>query len=111
MLPKDYKVKGQTNEICLPYEKHFKDPSEEESFKLLGDLQIHNMGSGYTCFVNSFAIFSSPDKEIKISKSPVMKAFEEVNTIDKFIALGLPIKKQTSCPDFTNNIAYEIDLS
>jgi hypothetical protein len=36
VLPKDHKVKGHSNEICIPYEKFFKDPEEEESFKLLG---------------------------------------------------------------------------
>jgi hypothetical protein len=35
VLPKDHKVKGSINEILLPYDKYFKDPEEEESFKLL----------------------------------------------------------------------------
>jgi hypothetical protein len=37
--------------------------------------------------------------------------FEGVNTIEKFEALALPIKKVTKCPDGTNNTAYEIDIS
>lgn len=68
------------------------------------------MGSGYTCFVNSFALFAS-DREVNIAKSPVIKAFEEINTIDKFLALNLPIKNTTKVTDGTNNVGYEIDLS
>jgi len=68
------------------------------------------MGSGYTCFVNSFAFFAS-DREISISKSPVIKAFDEINTVDKFLALKLPIKNTTKCTDGTINVGYEIDLS
>jgi len=112
MQPKDHKVKGQVNEICLPYEKHFFDSSdgEEESFKVIGELEIHNQGSGYTCFVQSFCFFMS-DREIKVGKSPVLKLFDDVNSIEQFNALGLPIKKQHKCPDGTNNVAFEIDLT
>ena len=55
--------------------------------------------------------FMSPDREIKIGKSPIVKLFDDINSIEKFEALGLPIKKVFKCPDGTNNIAYEIDLS
>lgn len=71
---------------------------------------MRNMGSGYTCFVSSFMFFTS-DREIKISKSPVVAFFDKINSIEKFEALGLPIKKVTNCTDGTNNVAYEIDLS
>ena len=109
-LPKDHKVKGNVNEICIPFEKFLRDPEEEEQFKLLGGLTIHNMGSGYTCFVSSFALFVS-DREIKVSKSAVIKAFEDINTIEKFLALDLPIINTIKCPDDTKNTAFEIDLS
>ena len=55
--------------------------------------------------------FMSPDREIKIGKSPIIKLFDDINTVEKFEALGLPIKKVFKCPDGTNNTAYEIDLS
>ena len=85
------------------------DPEEEDSFKLLDNLQIHNRGSGYTCFAQSYCFFIS-DRELKPGKSPVVKIFDETNTIAKFEALGLPIKKVTHCNDGSNNVAYEIDL-
>jgi hypothetical protein len=72
---------------------------------------IHNQGSGYTCYVNSYMLFMSPDKEIKIAKSAIIKFFDSINTVAKFEALGLPIKKVYNCPDGTQNVAYEIDLT
>ena len=110
VLPKDHKVKGKANEFLLPYSEHYANPEEEETFKLLGELEIRNMGSGYTCFVKSFMLFTA-DREVKVSKSPVIKFFDNVNSLDKFEALGLPIKKKTTCSDGTNNVAFEIDLS
>jgi hypothetical protein len=91
VLPKDHKVKGAVNEICLPYEKLVSESAPEESFKLLSELVIHNMGSGYTCFVKAFCLFTS-DREIKISKSPIVKFFDNINTKEEFEKLGLPIK-------------------
>ena len=41
ILPHNHKVKGQANEIMIPYEKYFKE-GEEESFKMLRELVIHN---------------------------------------------------------------------
>ena len=76
------------------------NPEEEETFKVLGELEIRNMGSGYTCFVKSFMFFTA-DQEVKIAKSNIVKFFDSVNTIDKFEALGLPIKKKTTCSDGT----------
>ena len=108
--PKSHKVKGEVNQICLPYEKHFADPSEEETYKLLGELVIHNMGWGYTCFVSAFAVFIS-EREVKVHKSAVVQYFSNINTVDAFEALKLPIKKVTECEDGTVNKAYEIDLS
>jgi hypothetical protein len=110
VLPKDHKVMGKTNEIYLPYSDYFVNPEDEETFKMLSELEIRNQGSGYTCFVKSYMFFTA-DREVKISKSPLIKFFDNINTIDKFEALGLPIKKKTTCPDGTQNIAYEIDLS
>ena len=34
----DFKVKGNVNHLLIPYEKHFEDPDEEETFKLLDEL-------------------------------------------------------------------------
>lgn len=93
LLPKDHKVKGKTNEICLPYAEHYRNSEEEETFKMLGELEIRNMGSGYTCFASSYMFFTA-DREVKISKSPVVKFFDTINTIEKFEALNLPIKKK-----------------
>ena len=110
MQPKDHKLKGEMNVICLPYEKFLTESTEAETFKVLGDLVIHNQGSGYTCFVSSYCFFIS-DREVKVSKSSIVKFFDEINTREKFEALGLPIKKETKCPDGTANVAFEIDLS
>jgi len=108
--PKDHKVKGNANHILIPYEKHYKDPDCEETFKLLDEFEMRNMGSGYTCFVKAFALFIS-DQEIKIAKSPIIKLFEGINSIEQFEALKLPIKNKTQASDGTNSFAYEIDLS
>jgi hypothetical protein len=110
ILPKDHKVNNKANEISLPYTEHFKDPDEEESFKIIAELEIKNQGSGYTCFVQSYALFIA-DREVKVGKSSSVKVFEGINSIEKFEALGLPIKKISKCSDGTNNVAYEIDLS
>lgn len=79
--PKDHKVKGNVNQICLPYEKHFADPDEEETFKLLDEFEMKNLGSGYTCFVKSFALFTS-DRETKIAKSSIVKLFDNISSIE-----------------------------
>ena len=110
MLFRSHKFKGKTNEILLPYKDYFANPEDEETFKMLSELEMRNMGSGYTCFVKSFMIFTA-DREIKVIKNPLISFFDNINTVDKFEALGLPIKKKTSCPDVTQNVAYEIDLS
>ncbi len=86
-------MKGKINEILLPYTEHFRNVDEEETFKMLGELEIRNIITGYTCFVTSFMFFSA-DREVKISKSPVVKIFDSINTIEKFESLNLPIKKK-----------------
>ncbi len=108
--PKDYKVKGDANHIVLPFEKHVADPDEEETFKLLDEFEMLNQGSGYTCFVKSFALFTS-DRETKLAKSPIVKLFDNISSVEQFEALKLPIKKVTKIPDSTASVAYEIDLS
>ena len=110
VMPATFKVKGEQNQILLPYENYVEDETEDESFKLLGELVLHNKGSGYTCFVSAFAIFIS-EKEIKLSKSQVVAFFDKTNTVEQFKALGLPIKNETQCADGTQNFAFEIDLS
>ena len=72
---------------------------------------IHNMGWGYTCFVSSFAVFVS-EREIKVSKSLVVKALDSIKTEEAFMNLKLPIKHVTDASEPTAvNKAYEIDLS
>ena len=93
--PKDHKVKGKTNDICLPYQEHYANPEEEETFKILNELEIKNMGSGYTCFVKTYMFFTSC-REVKIAKNPeILKFLRSIHSIEKFEALGLPIKKKT----------------
>jgi hypothetical protein len=68
---------------------------------MLCELEIKNMGSGYTCFAKTYMFFTSC-REVKISKNPeILKFFSTINSIEKFEALGLPIKKKTQCPDGT----------
>lgn len=66
------------------------DPEEDETYKLIKELNIHNQGWGYTCFVSAFAIFVS---ETKISlKSPVVAAFNNIQSVVDFEAMKFPIK-------------------
>lgn len=66
------------------------------------------------------------DKEVNLSKSLVLKAFHQVNSIKSFLDLGLPIKQYTkpgnlSWTDMSHyelptnhvdhNVAFEIDVS
>lgn len=112
VLPKNIRVKASDpNILRVPFEQYFADKNEEETFKQLGELVIHNMAWGYNCFVSSFAIFTS-EKEINCQKSQVLKAFAEVNTVKQFKALKLPLKHVTDASTVDNvNAAYEIDLS
>lgn len=54
------------------------------------------MGWGYTCFASAYMLYFS-DKEVKITKSDVLNFFAEINSVEKFEALGLPIAKVTEC--------------
>lgn len=77
----------------------------------MGNLVLHNISGGYTCLVSSFAVFVS-EREIKISKSPVVKAFESIKTEEAFMNLNLPIKNVKDASEASAiNKAYEIDLS
>lgn len=77
--PHKHVVKGYVNTFCLPYEKFYEDPEQEETFKLLDNIVLHNKGYGYTCFVSAFCIFIS-DKEIRTLKSPVLKFFDNLDS-------------------------------
>ena len=95
----------------VPFEHHYADKNEDETYKQLSELVIHNMAWGYSCFVSSFAVFTS-EREIKCSKSLVLKAFAEINTVEQFKALNLPLKNVTEATEQSAvNQAYEIDLS
>jgi hypothetical protein len=67
--PKLYKPKPtDMNFINVPYESFISDKDEEDTFKQLANLVVHNKGAGYTCFVSAFALFTS-DNEVKIHNS------------------------------------------
>lgn len=91
-LPKNYVVKNTNqDEIKMPYLQNLNE-NDEETFKVVTNLGIHNMGWGYTCFASAYMLFFS-DKEVKLSKNSVLSYFSDINTIEKFEALGLPISK------------------
>ena len=96
--------------IVVPYEQYLADSEERDSLKQLKTLILHNLGSGYTCFVSAMAIFTS-EQEISISKSAVLKKFDNVNTEELFQNLNLPLKEMQGTKASPMNIAYEIDLS
>ena len=80
MSPKLYKPKpAEVNFIHIPFEQFVYDKSEEETFKLVNSVTMHNMGFGYTCFASAFAFFIS-DTEVKTQNSQVLKAFENIKT-------------------------------
>ena len=106
----------------MPIEQFILDKNEIESYKQLKVLTIDKSLKSYTAFCKSFMIFVN-EKEVNISKSQVLKAFHQVNSVKAFLDLGLPIKKYTtpgniSSQDLSSlkkdenvNIAFEIDLS
>jgi len=101
---------SEPNVIRIPFEQ-FPTEEEEESVKQLKSLVIHNMASGYTCFVSSFALFVS-DEEIKVAKSQVLKKFDNVNTVQSFENLKLPVRNHIDAKEEgIENKAFEIDLS
>ena len=73
-MPKNFKSPNDQNTILIPFSQFFADKSEEETYKQISELVIHNMGWGYTCFVSAFAIFVS-EREINSGSSHVLKAF------------------------------------
>jgi hypothetical protein len=104
----------------MPIEQFILDKNEIESFKQLKVLTIDKSVKNYTAFCKSFMVFVN-EVEVNISKSKVLKAFHQVNSVKAFLDLGLPIKKYTtpvkSSSDMSalagtdENIAFEIDLS
>lgn len=69
-------------------------------------MKFHNRSSGYTSFVQTFALFSS-SFEVSIQRSPVLRAFNDINTEHKFKQLKLP----TKLTEMNGLKIYEIDLS
>ena len=69
---------------------HLKDQSEPERIKQITGLTIDMPNIGCTCWCKSFMIFTS-DTQIDCANSKVLKAFSGISSIDKFLALGLPI--------------------
>ena len=80
-------------------------PSDEK-FKMLFKMKFHNRSSGYTSFIQTFALFSS-SFEVSIQRSPVLRAFNDINTEHKFKQLKLP----TKLTEMNGLKIYEIDLS
>lgn len=57
---------------------------------MLTEMTIDKHCTGYTCFVHTFAIFVS-DREVDCEKSNVLQAFAGVQSIEKFMAMGLDL--------------------
>lgn len=83
LVPKNFKLPGDNNTILIPFQQFIADKSEEETYKQISELVIHNMGWGYTCFVSAFAVFVS-EREINTASSGVLKAFSSINSLDAF---------------------------
>ena len=102
----------------MPIEQFILDKNEIESYKQIKVLTIDKSLKSYTAFCKSFMIFVN-EVEVKVSKSQVLKAFHQINSVKKFLDLGLPIKKYTTPggvgTDLSQlkeeNVAFEIDLS
>jgi hypothetical protein len=69
-------------------------------------MKFHNRASGYTSLIQAFALFAS-EYEVQISRSPVLRAFNDINSEEKFKQLKLP-SKMTKLNGLR---VYEIDLS
>jgi hypothetical protein len=103
---KNFKPTSNVNYISIPFAENG-DPEEEESYKLIKELNVHNMAWGYTCFVSAFAVFVS-ERKINI-QSPVLSAFNNITTVPGFEALKFPVKQVVSEGDQMVK-AFEIDL-
>lgn len=89
MYPATYRVNPAENiRIRLPIKERLCDPEEPETFKTLTQMTIDKHCTGYTCFVHTFAIFVS-DLEVDCETSNVLQAFAGIDSITKFMALGL----------------------
>jgi hypothetical protein len=106
----------------MPIEQFIIDKHEIESYKQLKVLTIDKSLKSYTAFCKSFMIFVN-EKEVNISKSNMLKAFHQVNSVKSFLDMGLPIKKYTTPGNISStdiskinkeeniNVAFEIDLT
>ena len=94
--PRDFRKNVEDpNVIQMPIEQFIQDKSEIESYKQLKVLTIDKSLKSYTAFCKSFMLFIN-DKDVNISKSPVLKAFHQINSVEAFLSMGLPIKKYTT---------------
>jgi len=81
----------------------------KESFKIPKELTIKVRGSGYTAFVRSFCLFFS-DIDIEGRFAKITKKLKEIDSVEKFNSLGLPILN-TFVEPATNTTVFEFDLS
>ena len=79
--------------------------------------------NGCTCWAKCFMVFVS-EKEIECRRSKVLQAFAGINSIKKFLDLGLPLIKYTADgkgssttdfdkidPEMKESVLFEIDLT
>lgn len=81
--------------IELPIDKFIQDKNEIESFKQIKKLSINMSNNGCTCFCKVFMLFVSYS-EIKCDNSKVLQSFAGINSINKFLEMGLPLLQTTT---------------
>ena len=84
------KKKDDPLTVEYPIEKFVLNNKEEETFKLLRQLNVNMHNSGCTCFCKEFMLFVS-DRYVDCEKSRVLQAFAGVNSVQKFMEMSLPL--------------------
>lgn len=87
---KDPKIKGDET-YRLPIEQLISsyDPQNLRSFAILKYLDVSKSKSGYTCFLQSFALFISME-EID-ANCPIVQLFDSINSYDSFQKFGFNV--------------------
>ena len=89
--PATFRVKPMDKMVMkIPIENYILNSDEQETYKQLTKVVVNKENVSYTCFCKCYMLFVS-DKEVDCLKSPVLKAFAGVNSIQKFLDLGLPL--------------------
>ena len=106
----------------LSIEDHVQDKKEIETFKQINAITVDMPNNGCTCWCKCFMVFVS-EKEIDCRRSKVLQAFAGINSIKKFLDLGLPLIKYTTegkgsgtdlgqiDPEMKESVLFEIDLA